>query len=238
MAAEMQVRVRRSDNRTERFAAFHVIGGREPAVHLADRCRIVLSAAATALAATALSAAPASALTPAPVAGCPAVPTVQPFAPWQDVADYMLAPDGDFEAGASGWLLQGGARAAQGNEPFKVGRAADHTSLRLPAGSSATTAPMCIGVEHRTMRFFASAPQSGALAVTANFTQRNGKQKSVRLGVARGSDAWAPSDVLPMRVNEQAEQFDNALWVTLTFTPRSADAWLIDDVYIDPFRFK
>jgi len=207
-------------------------------VHLADRCRIVLSGAATALAAAALFAAPASALAPAPAAGCPALPTVQPFTPWQDAADYILAPDGGFEAGAAGWLLQGGARTVEGNEPFKVGRAADHTSLRLPAGSSAATAPMCIGVEHRTMRFFADAASSGALVVTATFTKRNGNQKSVRLGVARGSNAWAPSNVLPMRVNEKAEHFDNAIWVSLSFTPRNADAWLIDDVYIDPFRFK
>lgn len=207
-------------------------------MHLADRCRIVLSGAATALAAAALFAAPASALAPAPAAGCPALPTVQPFTPWQDAADYILAPDGGFEAGAAGWLLQGGARTVEGNEPFKVGRAADHTSLRLPAGSSAATAPMCIGVEHRTMRFFADAASSGALVVTATFTKRNGNQKSVRLGVARGSNAWAPSNVLPMRVNEKAEHFDNAIWVSLSFTPRNADAWLIDDVYIDPFRFK
>jgi hypothetical protein len=207
-------------------------------VHLADRCRIVLSSAATALAAAALFAAPASAIAEVPAAGCPAVPTVQPFTPWQDVADYMLAPDGDLEGGATSWLLQNGARTVTGNEPFKVGRAADHTSLQLPAGSSATTAPMCIGVEHRTMRFFASAARSGALVVTATYTKRNGTVKSVRLGVARGSTAWGPSDVLPMRVNEEAEDFDNALWVTLTFTPRGADAWLIDDVYVDPFRFK
>jgi hypothetical protein len=150
----------------------------------------------------------------------------------------MLAPDGDLEGGATSWLLQGGARTVEGNEPFNVGRTADHTSLQLPAGSSATTAPMCIGVEHRTMRFFASAATSGALVVTATYTKRNGTVKSVRLGAARGTPAWAPSDVLPMRVNEKAENFDNALWVTLTFAPRGADAWLIDDVYIDPFRFK
>jgi hypothetical protein len=206
-------------------------------VHLADRCRTVLASAATAVAAAALFAAPASALTEVSP-GCPAVPMVQPFTPWQDVADYMLAPDGDLEGGATSWLLQGGARTVEGNEPFNVGRTADHTSLQLPAGSSATTAPMCIGVEHRTMRFFASAAKSGALVVTATYTKRNGTVKSVRLGAARGTTAWAPSDVLPMRVNEKAENFDNALWVTLTFTPRGADAWLIDDVYIDPFRFK
>jgi hypothetical protein len=207
-------------------------------VHLADRRRTVLASAATAVAAAALFAAPASALTEVSPAGCPAVPNVQPFTPWQDAADYMLAPEGDLEAGATSWALEGGARAVEGNEPFKVGRAADHTSLQLPAGSSATTAPMCIGVEHRTMRFFASAAKSAALVVTATYTKRNGNVKSVRLGAARGTSAWAPSDVLPMRVNEQAENFDNALWVTLTFEPRGADAWLVDDVYIDPFRFK
>ena len=111
-------------------------------MHLPARWRTVVSAATAALAAAALTAAPAAAETGPSPGGCPDVPTVQPFAPWGDVADYLLAPDGDFEAGASAWLLAGGASAVEGNDPLPVGAATDHRTLRLPAGATATTAPI------------------------------------------------------------------------------------------------
>ena len=194
-----------------------------------------MCSATAALASVALSAAPAAAETGPVPDGCPDVPTVQPFAPWQDFADYLLVPDGDIEAGGSSWLLEDGASAVEGNEPFAVGVASDHQSLRLPAGASATTAPMCIGVEHRTMRFFGTSTRSGALTVEALYTKRDGEQKSITLGTMRGGDAWAPSDVLPMRVNDLAGE-DNAMSVSLRFTPRGDATWQIDDVYVDPFR--
>jgi hypothetical protein len=206
-------------------------------MHLPARWRSVVSATTAALAATALAASPAAADTGPSPGGCPDVPTVQPFAPWGDHADYFLAPDGDFEAGVSSWLLQDGASPVEGNEPF-VGGAGDHRSLSLPAGSSATTAPMCIGVEHRTMRFFGTSPKSGALVVEAIYTKRNGKPKSVTLGAVRGTGTWAPSPVLPMRVNEQAADYGNAMPVSLRFSARGNATWQIDDVYVDPFRTK
>jgi len=205
-------------------------------MHLPARWRFVVSATTAALAATALAAAPATADTGPSPGGCPEVPTVQPFAPWQDFADYFLAPDGDFEAGGGAWLLEDGARVVEGNEPF-VGAPGDHRSLRLPAGASATTAPMCIGEEHRTMRYFGTGAKSGALVVEALYTKRNGKQKSVKLDVAQGTGRWAPSDVVPMRVNERAGE-DNALSVSLRFTARGNAPWQIDDVYIDPYKTK
>jgi hypothetical protein len=194
--------------------------------------------AIAAVAATALIAAPASAAPAATAGGCPAVPTVRPFAPWGDVADYLLAPDGGFEAGATTWNLAGGAHVVEGNEPFKVGRASDHRSLELPARGSATTAPICIGVEHRTMRFFNTSTRLGTLTVQALYTTRDGKPASVTLGTVRGSDTWAPSDVLPMRVNELAGAFGNAMPVRLRFTALGAAASRIDDVYVDPYRMR
>jgi len=204
-------------------------------MHLPARWRTVVCSTTAALAAVALSAAPAAAETAPGPGGCPDVPTVQPFAPWQDFADYLLAPEGDIEAGASSWLLEDGAVATEGNEPFAVSAPSDHQSLRLPAGSSATTAPMCIGVEHRTMRFFGTSTRSGALTVEALYAKRDGEQKSITLGTMRGGGAWAPSHVLPMRVNDLAGE-DNAMSVALRFTPRGNATWQIDDVYIDPFR--
>jgi hypothetical protein len=95
---------------------------------------------------------------------------------------------------------------------------------------------MCIGLEHRTMRFFATAPASGELAVQALYRERDGRLRAVTLGNVRGRGAWAPSEILPMRVNEKAPQFGNALAVSLRFAPRGPGAWRIDDVYVDPYR--
>lgn len=205
-------------------------------MHLPARWRSVVSAATAALAATALAAAPAAAEAGPSLGGCPDVPTVQPFAQWQDFADYFLAPDGHFEGGASSWQLEDGAAIVDGNEPF-VGAPGDDRSLRLPAGASATSAPMCIGEEHRTMRFFGTSTGASALRVEILYTKRNGTSKSVTLGNVHGSGAWAPSDVLAMRVNELAGD-DNALSVALRFSARGNATWQVDDVYIDPYKIK
>lgn len=206
-------------------------------MHLTSCRRTVLSAAATAFAAAALFAAPASAAPLFVDGGCEDVPTVQPFAPWQDVADYVLAPDGDLEGGASTWLLEDGARVVEGNSPFHVGDAADHQALRLPPDAVATTAPMCIGEAHKTMRFFGTSTRNGALKVEVLYTKRNGKQKSVTLGSVRGSDTWAPSEILPMRVNELADD-DQGFAISLRFESKGNSTWTIDDVYVDPYKMK
>lgn len=206
-------------------------------MHLTSCRRTVLSAAAAAVAAAAMCAASASAAASFVAGGCPDVPTFQPFAPWQDVADYLLAPDGDLEAGGSTWALQDGARVVEGNSPFRVGGPADHQALELPAGATATTAPMCIGEAHRTMRFFATGAGSGALTVEALYAKRNAKRKSVTLGAVRGDDRWAPSEILPMRVNELAGD-DGGLSVSLRFSARGNGTWTIDDVYVDPYKMK
>jgi hypothetical protein len=208
-------------------------------VRLAARSRCVLSCAAAALAAAALSAAPASAAPVAtPSAGCPAVPAVQPFRAWQDLADYILAPDGGLEAGGSAWSLQGGAHPVEGNEPFGVGAATDHMALDLPAGSVATTAPICIGVEHKTMRFFAAGATTGTLSVEALYTTSSGREQSVALGSVHGSGTWAATAALPMKVDARAADYGNALPVSLRFTPRGPGGWQIDDVYVDPYRVR
>lgn len=205
-------------------------------MHLTDRSRSALTCAATALAAAAIAASPAAAAVTPAGAGCPAVPVVNPFTAWQDTADYVLAPDGGIESGGRTWTLTGGARAVEGNEPFRVGARSDHLALDLPAGSSATTAPMCIAIEHKTMRFFATGTRSDELTVQALYRERDGRQQAVELGRVGGRSTWAPTDILPMRVNEKAPSFGGSLQVSLRFTPRSSRGWRIDDVYIDPYR--
>src|SRR4051794_41800429 len=67
---------------------------------------------------------------------CPAQPVAQRFLPWADPAWYAALPGGGFEASTPAWTLAGGAAAVEGNEPFYIGGASDHRSLRLPAGAS------------------------------------------------------------------------------------------------------
>jgi hypothetical protein len=76
----------------------------------------------------------------------------KPFARFGDFADYALAPRGDFESGAAGWLLTGGAKVVAGNEPAYVGAAPDRSSLALPFGSTATSPTLRIDGTYRTSR--------------------------------------------------------------------------------------
>jgi hypothetical protein len=159
----------------------------------------------------------------------------QPFAAWQDLNSYVPAPGGDLEQARSTWALAGGAVAVEGNEPFRVGTATDHTSLSLPAGSSATTAQMCIGIEHRTMRFFAkAATRSGSLRVEI-LMAGGGGTRAVTLGTIKAGTSWAPTAELPMIVNELAPLHGNAIQVAFRFTPLGGGV-TIDDVYVDPYR--
>ena len=189
-------------------------------------------AAVTCLAACGLAAAPASAAVTAPQAGCPVTPTTTPFAQWGDVSEYVLAPGGDFEEQGTTWTLTGNATTVQGNETFRVGAPTDHLALSLPARGSATTAKMCIGVEHRTLRLFAKASRrAGSLQVEVLYAGR-----ARTIGTIDAATEWAPSDIMPTIVNELAPAQGNAIDVAFRFTPRGAASWTIDDVYVDPFR--
>ena len=66
--------------------------------------------------------------------GCGHEP-VHPFLQWLDPLPYTLLPGGDFESGAAGWKLSGGARVVDGNEPFYVTATSDSHSLLLPPGA-------------------------------------------------------------------------------------------------------
>jgi hypothetical protein len=209
-------------------------------IPIAPRCRLLLASFA-AVATTALLAAPmpATAATVAAAApGCPTAAVTQPFAPWSDAADYFLAPDGGLEHGGAGWTLRGRAAVAPSDKPFHVGPAVDRRSLRLPAGASATTAPFCIGVEHRTMRFVDNAPASSALDVDVLYTDASRRERTVHIGAVAGAGRWAPTVAVPMIVNALAAARGNAMSVRLRFSPRGSAAWTIDDVYVDPYRGK
>ncbi len=185
-----------------------------------------------------LAAAPAAQA--ATTTGCDDQPLSRPFLPFLDPALYTPVTDGGFEAGGVGWKLTGGAGVVAGNESFQVGGAADTRSLRLPSGSSATSAPLCIGVLHPTARLFVrntGLPLS-TLAVEAIVTDRTGILSRLPIGVVAAGPAWTPTLPLPILQNLTAAlDADGTVDLQLRLTPVGlGGSWQIDDVYVDPYK--
>src|ERR1700704_280721 len=53
---------------------------------------------------------------------CSYTGATQVFSRWGDQRNYVLAPDGGFEAGAAGWSLSRGATVGGGNESYSLNR--------------------------------------------------------------------------------------------------------------------
>jgi hypothetical protein len=198
-------------------------------------CRRLAILAATVVASAAASAAPA--LASAPAAQCPAAPVSNPFAPWGDNANYQLAANVE-DAGAS-WSLAGGAAAAAGNETFMVGSPSDHLSMRLPAGSTATTGRMCLGSEHPTFRFFAKRSGGSAISrlrVDVVVNDATGREWSLPVGLVAATGAWAPTSALRTVIDILAGVSGAGIQASFRFKPIGSGVWSVDDVYVDPFR--
>jgi len=162
----------------------------------------------------------------------------RPFTRWLDLFQYTLAPGGDFESNAAGWTLTGGAQVVSGNESFNV-TGGSH-SLSLPAGSSATSPAMCVGLLYPTVRTFAT--RTGGLLNLSNmkveilYDGPGGEVKTATLGLILGGGSWQPTLPVVALGNLLATVSDANSAVELRFTPVGSANWKIDDVYVDPFR--
>ena len=175
--------------------------------------------------------------------GCGHEP-VHPFLQWLDPLPYTLLPGGDFESGAAGWTLTGGARVVSGNEPFFVTTRGDSHSLLLPAGSSATSPPMCMGLVLPIVRYFSTGGNLlSSLRVEAVYTDPRGRQRSIDLlpgGLPTRS--WAPSlPALQLMGLLNVLTLDGLTSeIALRFTPKGtlfgSGTWRVDDIYVDPWK--
>jgi hypothetical protein len=160
-----------------------------------------------------------------------------PFRAWNDTADYALAPVGDFEGDTSAWTLSRSASVVEGNQPFDIGTAG-HSSLRLPSGSSAISAPMCIDSTYPHFRLFArnTGNAKGALRAEVLYLTAKGDVKASASRTVVAKDAgWFPSDSLTIGITFDTAVADGAAPVAFRFTAAGKEAdWQIDDVYVDP----
>ena len=170
-------------------------------------------------------------------ASCKSQVLERPFLRWLDLARYTLVPDGTLERGAAGWTLSR-ASVVTGNESFFVHATGDTRSLRLPAGSSATTPPLCVGILHPTLRFFArnTGAALSVLKVEVLFEDALGRVWSLPIGAILGGSSWRPTlptlvvaNLLPLLPGQNTA-------VAFRFTTVGAGTWQVDDVYVDPHR--
>lgn len=165
------------------------------------------------------------------------------FLPWLDLADYTALPGGDFEGAMNGWSFSDGAAVASGNSPYYVGGSDDASSLSLASGSSATSATMCVGLTHPTVRFFAKRRSTSLLSslstlrVDVLFELADGTVSSLTIGSVTNGGSWQPTlpmlavvNLLPLLPGEHTP-------IAFRFTAQGGD-WSVDDVWVDPYSRK
>ncbi|MFL6202901.1 MAG: hypothetical protein ACJ76J_27345 [Thermoanaerobaculia bacterium] len=206
----------------------------------AGTVRAALVAAGAAIAAFAASAAPASAgVLVSTARSCSQNGLSQPFAGFGDRAYYTSVPGGSFEPGAPAWKLSGGAKIVSGNEPWYVGGRSQSRSLSLPAGATATSPAMCVGIGEPTLRYFAKS--SSLLGLTGAMTVEVLTETSLGLVVAVPllpgvlTYAWKPSLPTPVVANLLPLLPGQKTAVAFRFHAVAGN-WGLDDVYVDPYK--
>ena len=162
----------------------------------------------------------------------------QVFKPWGDSSHYVLAPDGGFEAGGSGWKLSGGAATVEGNESFFLNDAADNKSLSLPAGSSAVSPAICMSIDTPHFRLLArnTGDTTATLRVEASYLLL-GLIRTKTVGTVQAGAGWTPSQQLSTVLTLSTivgTVIPSAIQIRIT-PVGSGGNWQVDDVYIDPF---
>ncbi|HWC07653.1 MAG TPA: hypothetical protein VG458_01250 [Solirubrobacterales bacterium] len=161
------------------------------------------------------------------------------FSPWGDQRNYVLAPDGGFEAGGSGWELNRGAVVVDGNESHYLNDPGDSKSLSLPAASSAVSPPICMALDTPSFRLVArnSGNPSSQLRVEAVY-KLLGLIRTRTAGTLRAGPAWAPTQSISTVLTLSTvvgTLIPSA--IAIRVVPLDASGrWQIDDLYIDPFR--
>jgi hypothetical protein len=98
---------------------------------------------------------------------------------------------------------------------------------------------MCVGIEHPTLRLFAR--NTGSLLAPLNidvlYEDGRGETQSVQIASIIGHSSWAPTLPLPLVVNLLPVLPGERTPVAFRFTsPKWGSAWVIDDVYVDPYK--
>ena len=195
------------------------------------------------VAVAAVSASPAAAADGS-LLGCGYQPA-HPFMRFLDPLPYSLLPGGDFESGAQGWKLSGGARVVSGNESFYVTSAPGFTFAAPACRAARPRARRCAWVSLLPIvRYFSTGGAAlSYLRVEAVYTDASGRQRSLDLlPMGLPTKSWSPGlpalqllgTVNTLTLNGLTSQ------MALRFTPKGllfgSGTWQVDDIYVDPWK--
>jgi hypothetical protein len=155
------------------------------------------------------------------------------LADFGDPLHYYLTPGGTFEEGA--W---DGGTLVEENEPWFVNSSSDRRSMAV-SGGPATSPRYCVSPEDPTLRFFArrtAGSQLSMLGITV-VVRGSGKQQRIPLvPVVQTSGDWSVTAPRLILANLIGLYTGEATRIELEFKASPGSAWLVDDVYVDPYR--
>jgi hypothetical protein len=164
---------------------------------------------------------------PAVASACDYGPTSRAFAQFGDRADYYLAPGGDFESLT--WSSWGGSLVA-GVNPFNL--AGGLHSLELDRGEGVRSPLLCVSRETPHLRFLAKG-SGGGLVVEVQLWRDGRVVDHERDFVPPGAHRrWNAS----RNIDLKSSQIPHGHTGEVTVGFHSQGSWLIDDVFIDPYR--
>ncbi|HWM63019.1 MAG TPA: hypothetical protein VNP96_03420 [Solirubrobacterales bacterium] len=171
-------------------------------------------------------------------AACSYTGAEQVFGQWGDRHHYVLAPDGGFEAGGSGWSLTGGATTVAGNESYYLNEPGDSRSLSLPAGSKAVSPPICMSLDTPMFRMLArnTGDPSSRLRVEAVY-KLLGLVRTKAVSTVVAGPTWAPTQQMSTVLSLATiigVLIPSSIQIHITPLD-SKGQWQVDDLYIDPF---
>ena len=168
-------------------------------------------------------------------APCTNQSAANPFTRWKDAQPYTLVPGGTFES-AGLWTLADGAAIVGGNEPFFVHGAGEKTSLLLTPGASATSKPMCVSLQHPTIRMFVRnlGVRFSFFRMQAIYKDSTGVLRTIEFAKLAATPKWSPSPAIPYLVNVDVP-LDGSGTTAVEFKFIGlAGVTMVDDVYVDP----
>jgi hypothetical protein len=179
-----------------------------------------------------------------PVTACAAEPTTQAFASLGDLADYSLAPAGDFEGRLDTWQLSD-ATPVFGNEDVGIlpGSRSLLIGVREARDAAAYSPNICVDPSKPTFRFLFRAPRPGTSVITTlRFHPKDDPTLTVEIDSATNAadTDWTAAQPNALATKIAGQLMNDVGEVAIGFRPIDADGTTgraqIDNLLIDPYR--
>jgi hypothetical protein len=166
----------------------------------------------------------------AELAVCPGQTFSQPFEALKDSNYYTLVEGSEFNEGAAGWELSGGAQiVAAADSP-------SGSALDLPSGAEAVSPPVCVTLLYPTARVFVqNADGGGGVAVSVAYAGTKTEEKPKNVGQVHGEHSeWTLSN--PFNVQPQiAGKVEEVRQVRFHFAASGkGNDYRLQGLYVDP----